>query len=136
MGMQWNFGFAGLGLVICISAASPTRAGDFDEPESFNAPSNNISCHYTPKGELPRQTSGIYCTRFAPTPARMYLGQTGKVTTQRGFKDGCCDNSPVLAYGKTWERAPFSCHSSEAGMRCTRADGRGFLMSRSKLEAF
>ena len=83
-----------------------------------------------------RRRASVYCTRFAPTPARMFLGETGRVTTERGFKDACCDDSPVLAYGKTWSGGPFSCHSSEAGMRCMRPDGHGFMMSRSKLDTF
>ena len=106
------------------------------EPESFNAPSGNISCHYTPKGDLPRQTAGLHCVRFQPGPVRIFLGERGKAAIERGIRDACCDNSPVLAYGKSWSGTPFTCHSSEAGMRCERPDGRGFRVSRGKIDVY
>jgi hypothetical protein len=38
-------------------------------------------------------------------------------------------NTPVLAYGQTITLGPFTCASSTAGMKCTLANGDGFLVS-------
>ncbi len=119
-----------------LVAQSGAMAGDFDEPDSFNAPSGNISCHYTPMGDLPRQTANLHCDRFKPSAVRLYLGEKGEGSIERGIKDACCDNSPVLAYGKTWTGGPFSCRSAETGLRCERADGHGFFVSRDRLDTY
>ncbi len=40
-------------------------------------------------------------------------------------------NTPTLAYGQSITLGPFTCASSTAGMKCTLANGDGFLMSSS-----
>jgi hypothetical protein len=39
------------------------------------------------------------------------------------------DNTPVLAYGQSITLGPFTCSSSTAGIKCTLANGDGFLIS-------
>jgi hypothetical protein len=42
----------------------------------------------------------------------------------------CCTSANILGYGKTWKGGPFKCSASGAGIVCTRADGRGFTLSK------
>lgn len=43
---------------------------------------------------------------------------------------------PVLGYGATWRGAGVVCASSQAGLRCSNAEGRGFELSRARLNRF
>lgn len=132
-----RFAKAAFALAMAATLSSgPVVAGDTDEPERFNAPSGNISCHYTPPGELPSQKAGLHCDRFQPSPARLFLGETGKADIQHGIRDACCDNEPALAYGTSWSRGPFTCRSEQTGMTCRRPDGHGFFVSRASLRAY
>jgi hypothetical protein len=40
-------------------------------------------------------------------------------------------NGPTLAYGDTFARGAFQCHSLITGMRCSNATGHGFLINRA-----
>ena len=44
-------------------------------------------------------------------------------------------NTPTLAYGQSITLGPFTCASSTAGMKCTLANGDGFLISSSATTA-
>ena len=44
-------------------------------------------------------------------------------------------NTPTLAYGRSITLGPFTCASSTAGMKCTLANGDGFLISSSATTA-
>ena len=43
------------------------------------------------------------------------------------------ENTPTLAYGQSITLGPFTCASSTAGMKCTLANGDGFLISTSAM---
>lgn len=43
---------------------------------------------------------------------------------------------PVLPYGSTWNRSGFACTSAQNGVRCTNREGRGWEMSRARLQLF
>ena len=45
-------------------------------------------------------------------------------------------NWPVLGYGTTAVRGPFSCTSAKSGLTCTRSDGRGFSLARGSYRIF
>jgi hypothetical protein len=40
-------------------------------------------------------------------------------------------NTPTLGYGQSITLGPFTCASSTAGMKCTLANGDGFLIASS-----
>ena len=67
----------------------------------------------------------------------MTLGADGTLTECTGVS--CLSNAglntPTLAYGMSITLEPFTCSSSTAGIKCTLADGDGFLISSSAIMA-
>jgi hypothetical protein len=96
----------------------------------FHSPSRNIEC------EVDWKRSGVpdgaYCQTFAPVRS-VTLRASGALRVCSG--EGCVGNGPedafTLDYGRTAALGPFRCRSSETGMRCTIASGRGFELSRA-----
>jgi hypothetical protein len=43
---------------------------------------------------------------------------------------------PVLAYGETWRRRGFTCHSRAIGLTCRNTQGHGFFLSRERWRVF
>lgn len=108
----------------------------------FNMPTGNIGCQYTPAGG-----SDVYvpedggpelgCDRIEPTYQRFILGKAGKARRFQNAGDtACCDGSHILSYGNSWKKGPFSCRSSKTGLSCSRSDGHGFYISRSKTDVY
>lgn len=109
---------------------------------AFQTPSGNISCHqaggilrcditnrsFTPP--RPREACELeygHAITLEPSgPARMLCSG-----------DTIADSTlPVLRYGAAWQGQGLSCTSAETGVRCTNAAGRGFSLSRARLELF
>jgi hypothetical protein len=44
--------------------------------------------------------------------------------------------APVLQYGRTWRKGPFTCVSQPIGLRCTNRSKRGFFLSRQHSYTF
>jgi hypothetical protein len=107
----------------------------------FVLPSHNVECTYTPKGgtAIYKPFDGgpeLNCDRRDPKYVRVVL--TPK--TLKRFDDvgdqGCCGTDNPFRYGSRWSKGPFVCESIEAGLTCKREDGRGFVMSRERVELF
>jgi hypothetical protein len=107
----------------------------------FVLPSHNVECTYTPKGGTAtyKPFDGgpeLSCDRRDPKYVRVVL--TPK--TLKRFDDvgdqGCCGTANPFRYGSRLSKGPFACESAEAGLTCKREDGRGFVMSRERVELF
>jgi uncharacterized protein DUF6636 len=44
--------------------------------------------------------------------------------------------APILQYGRTWHKGPFTCVSQRIGLRCTNRSKRGFFLSRQHSYTF
>jgi len=108
----------------------------------FNMPSGKVGCQYTPAGgsDVYEPEDGgpeLGCDRIEPTYLRFILGKSGKAKRYQNVGDsGCCDGSHTLNYGNSWRKGPFSCTSDRSGLRCSRNDGHGFFISRSKTQVY
>ena len=108
----------------------------------FTVPSHNIECTFTPAGGTPNykprdSQAELSCDRAKPEYVSFTLGARGKPRlTKNPGEQPCCISEPVLAYGSTWKQGPFSCASTPTGLTCKRADGRGFLVSKSRTSLF
>ena len=63
-------------------------------------------------------------------PKSVTLGADGTLTECTGVTclSNAGENTPTLAYGMSITLEPFTCSSSTAGIKCTLADGDGFLI--------
>ena len=132
-------------LVTGAAFAQSPRAVDFPIVRGqvdFVLPSSNIQCIYTQAGGTPIYTPAgggpeLSCDRREPAYVNVTLGRTGlpKRTNDPG-EQSCCGSANTLGYDQTWAAGPFSCSSSTAGLTCQRSDGRGFSLSRAKIELF
>lgn len=106
----------------------------------FNMPSGNVGCQYTPSGGsdvyMPEDGGPeLGCDRIEPTYQRFILGKAGKAKRYQNVGDtGCCDGTHTLDYGNSWRKGPFTCTSAKAGLTCTRNDGHGFFISKTRTE--
>ncbi len=44
--------------------------------------------------------------------------------------------APILPYGKSWKKGPFTCLSLRIGLRCTNRSRHGFFLSREHSYTF
>lgn len=108
----------------------------------FNMPSGNVGCQYTPAGGTdgyqPKDGGPeLGCDRIEPTFLRFVLGKSGKAKVYKNSGDtGCCDGSHILRYGNSVHVGPFTCRSAKRGLTCSRNDGHGFIISKSKTSAY
>ena len=95
----------------------------------FVSPSKNISCEID-SNFGPSAITSTLCLTVSP-PKSVTLGADGTLTECTGVS--CLSNAglntPTLAYGMSITLAPFTCSSSTAGIKCTLANGDGFLIS-------
>lgn len=135
--------------VLCLWAAPRVEAAntapvapDANGVVDFTSPSNNIECLYIPPGgtpvyKPPRNEAELSCDRAQPAYLHFSIGTRGAAALIRNpGEQPCCSDAPVLAYGKTWRVAPFTCSSEQAGLTCKRDDGPGFFISRAKADTF
>jgi hypothetical protein len=105
----------------------------------FVMPSQNIGCTYTPAGGTPtyKPFDGgpeLSCDRIAASYVRVVLTRTSLRRFDNPGDQGCCSAENVFPYGAKWSAGPFICEASQAGLSCSRADGRGFAISRASVE--
>ena len=124
------------------SPASAAIAAEANGQVIFTTPSNNIGCTFTPGGGTTTYTPRdggpeLVCERAAPDYVTVIMGPKGAVERiDNPGEQGCCSLGPVLAYGQTWVRGPFTCQSRKTGLTCRRTDGRGFSLSRAGVRVF
>ena len=113
--------------------ASPIHA------RAFRTPSNNIGCAVSggalrcdiltglrpePSGSCELDWAGLTMDAMdAPKPQC-----AGDTVFQQG--------SPVLAYGRSWTRGAFVCHSRRTGLECSNRGERGFVLARASWRTF
>lgn len=134
---------AGLAVLLGVPArayeAQTLFADDLGQV-SFNMPSGNIGCVYTPAGGTPvYQTmdgqAEIQCDRVEPVYIRAILGGSGAGTVQGNVGDAsCCSLGQQLDYGHVVTLGPFQCLSERQGLTCARNDGHGFFLSRALVQ--
>lgn len=75
----------------------------------------------------------LSCTVGGVKQARMK--PTGKARIQRVYANIATD-TPVLAYGRTWRKAGFTCTSRRTALTCRNRSGHGWTLSRSRQVIF
>lgn len=109
----------------------------------FRSPTGNIHCALS-DGEL---RCDILQRSYTPPPQRRRsgdcdYGSSVGMRTQGASEVLCVSDTavnpehPVLAYGSSWSRGGFSCSSAQNGVRCSNRDGRGWELSRARLNLF
>ena len=108
---------------------------------TFVTPSGNVGCTFTPKG-----ATGVYkpadggpelsCDRREPKYVRVVMTPKSVKRFDDVGDRGCCDASNPLPYGARWSHESFVCESANSGLTCKRNDGRGFTISRERVETF
>jgi hypothetical protein len=120
-------------------AQSVTFQPDGNGQISFVMPSHNVECTYTPAGGTPvyKPFEGgpeLSCDRRDPKYVRIVLTPKSLKRFDDVGDQGCCGTSNPLPYGMRWSRGPFTCESLETGLTCRTSDGRGFTVSRSRVD--
>jgi hypothetical protein len=65
-----------------------------------------------------------------------YLKAHGRPTVVCAGDTALNPSAQVVLYGSTWRQGGIACSSSANGLRCTNADGHGFLISRGEASRF
>jgi hypothetical protein len=121
--------------VLALVPAAPAAAGG---SVFFRLPSHNIGCAYVDRD---LRCDVLRTSNTLPKPPRscdldygdaFSMHPTGRVTLVCHGDTAVDPSAPVLAYGRTWKHAGFTCTSSAAGLRCRNLSGHGFFLSRSK----
>ena len=81
-------------------------------------------------------TTSALCLTISP-PKSVTLKTDSSLTECTGVNclSNAGTNTPTLAYGQSITLGPFTCASSTAGIKCTLANGDGFLISSSATTA-
>ena len=97
----------------------------------FVSPSGNIGCEIDSEFGAQMLTQTL-CLTESP-PASVVLRADGTLTECSG--QACLSNAglgtPTLHYGVSIGLGPFTCLSTESGIRCTLGNGNGFVIARS-----
>lgn len=131
-----------IALALLLAAAPAASAGI----TGFKTPSRNIFCAYMVFGSERSLRCDISKTDNRPPskPASCEFdwGYSFGLTPSGKGRRLCVSDTPmdpkfpVLGYGRTWKRGPFTCRSRETGVRCTNTRGHGFELSRSRQRVF
>jgi hypothetical protein len=95
----------------------------------FYSPSKNISCEIDNNVGTSAVTSALCLTISPPKSVTLQADSTLTECTGVNCLSNAGTNTPTLAYGQSITLGPFTCSSSTAGMKCTLANGDGFLIS-------
>jgi hypothetical protein len=119
--------------VLALAATSSARPIVY---VTFQLPSKNIGCAYA-TGFGPVFIRCDIRSGLKPEPRRACeLDWTGVSMGTSKAGPTCAGDTvldpraPVLGYGKTWKRGPFTCLSSRVGLSCANRAGAGFFLSR------
>lgn len=132
-----------IGIAVAVSLLSPPAESTTLEVERFRTPSGRITCGYITMSN----TSELRCDispELRPEPRRpcpvdwvgITMRTTGRATPNCAGDTIAWPGSRVLAYGSTWRRGGFVCHSRRAGLTCTNRSQRGFFLSRERWRVF
>jgi hypothetical protein len=137
---------AGAVLLLALGGGAAARAAT---PSSFQTPSGNIGCIYVgPFASIDRPY--LRCDiggGLHPLPPRprncdldwgygYSMSDTGRATTFCAGDTAKDPRAPILRYGRTWHKGPFTCVSQRIGLRCANRARRGFFLSRQHSYTF
>jgi hypothetical protein len=116
---------------------APNAAGQI----TFVMPSQNVECIYTPPGgtAVYKPVDGgpeLSCDRRDPKYVRITLSPKSLKRSDNVGDQSCCGADNPFRYGGHWSRGSFVGDSAETGLICKRSDGRGFVISRERVETF
>jgi hypothetical protein len=124
---------------IAVFAALPVLASAQD---GFQLPSGNIMCGVDDGAVRCEIVTFTFARPAAPADCDSDWGHAYGIGA-RGASSVLCAGDlvigrglPVLAYGARWRGAGVTCQSERTGLRCVNAEGRGFEISRSRLNRF
>ncbi len=136
--MRFTLSFITLAFCSTAVFAGDASSGD-DEQVSFDTPSRNMCCTYTPAGgttvySTPDGSAELSCSRVEPKYWTVSLTELGKYKVYKnpGEVPGC-GNTDILGYGETRHDGPFTCKSKTSGITCT-VHGKGFTLSKAGLK--
>ncbi len=125
-----------------LASAQPRSQTSPAPPNAFQTPSGNIHCLFREGRMRCDVVEHGYEAPPRPRDCRgdwggsLSLGRDGAarmICTQRTIRD---EEAFVLGYGARWVGRTITCESDEAGLRCANRAGRGFQVSRSRLDFF
>lgn len=116
--------------------ASATAPAPPAQSITFQMPSGNIGCVYTPAGgtavyHTADGRAELQCDRVEPTYVRVTLPEQGAAHTTETQERGCCGGE-TIAYGDTWNDGPFTCEVHQTNLTCRSSDDHGFTLSRTQ----
>ena len=126
-------------LIALIATAGTAGASD---DATFRSPSGAIGCGYYEKTLRCDVAGGVKPLPPAPKSCRLdwgqgfWLGQRGRAAIVCAGDTSLDPNARVVRYGTTWRGGAITCASTTGGMRCTNADGHGFLIARGESHRF
>jgi hypothetical protein len=137
-------------LIVAIGLVASTGAALAAGGQSaFQTPSKNIGCIYLgPTGKDKvyfRCDIGGGLHPVPPKPKNCDLdwgygyemnSATGRAFTFCAGDTAKVPSAPVLQYGKTWHRGPFTCLSQSIGLKCWNLAKHGFFLSRQHSYTF
>ena len=126
------------GLAVAVLPAGAAAGGGDLGGLAFRTPSGNIHCLYERSGAQAELRCDIGSGLRPPPRAACAFDWAALRLPARGRAlPGCVSDSvtqpgePVLAYGRSWRRGPFSCRSAAAALSCSSRAGHGFTLARA-----
>jgi hypothetical protein len=135
-------------IVIAAVAMSSSAAGSSDARivPGFRSPSGNIQCYYDRSAFAAHGTKRLLTCGLRHADYSMQLQRRCLAGDWHGFGLDAkgkptifCTGNPnyaihpvytTLAYGRSWQRGPFTCSSRITGVTCRNRTGHGLFISR------
>jgi hypothetical protein len=132
-------------LTLTVLLALTAGTAHAQDTSGFMSPSKNISCLVFPDGNrraIRCDIAAIDSKPKRPADCEQEYGQAFMMDG-RGPADRICYGDaltdkplPVVGYGETFQRGPFSCTVEQTGVTCFNTDRHGFALSRAKQDLF
>lgn len=97
----------------------------------FYAPSGNLECEIDNQFGPSSQSEVMCLTETPPQSATLGADSSLKTCAGQMCLSNAGLNTPQLPYGTSITLGPFTCLSMTTGMKCTLANGNGFVLARS-----
>ncbi|WP_337871274.1 DUF6636 domain-containing protein [Meiothermus sp.] len=135
-------------LWFCLLFLAFSQAQGYEELGGFKTPSGNIHCFAfvdRVAGEAILRCDLLQNQARIPAKPKdceldwgnaFGLGERGKAQRLCVGDTVADPRLPVLAYGKVWSEGGFRCDVTQARLRCTNRDKRGFELSRATQKLF
>jgi hypothetical protein len=132
-------------LVIVVAAFAVSSSAARQTLPGFRSPTGNIKCYYNPNGLTSRGFTPVVRCSLDHADYAMKLQDRCEAGDWHGFTltprgkpllfcpAGATGDRPVyriLAYGRSWQRGPFTCTSRVTGVTCHNRTGHGLFVSR------